>query len=414
LIRNGPALNGTLSNLLRILASLFLVCFAGCGSGAGSGSSSGSGAGLSILSQPANQSVPMGLTGSFAVQASGSNLQYQWSRNGSPISGATASTYTTPATIFSDSGSVFTVTVKNPVDSVASNPASLTVTARAPKPGDLRFQQVDAASTISGYTAGGSTLTSVPCPPPGAGASALWSNSETGTGFFLTDVPCLWQFDSFALSAGVTGLNVGYIGGSMGSYQSMLNEPASTFTFPGPSDPGSVITSLSFVPVADAVALGFIHGNTSSGFDRAEYTVPASGLQGLATQEGLRGRVLTAIAYDGAQATAFSYGWAGDPSTVYEAKVVFGTLDTATDLIKGLAADGYILTSTGSTQAADGSGVILIGTRVQGDTMPRPILVGDVIAKTTGPVFAQGYAIVAVVDEIQNNVLVQKNYIGER
>jgi hypothetical protein len=46
--------------------------------------------------------------------------------------------------------------------------------------------------------------------------------------------------------------------------------------------------------------------------------------------------------------------------------------------------------------------------------MPRPLLIGDVFAGTVDPVLAQGYAIVAVVDVYQNNVLVQKNYIGER
>lgn len=357
----------------------------------------------------------MGLAGSFAVQASSPSLQYQWSRNGSPISGATASTYTTPATAFSDSGSVFTVTVSDSAGSVTSNPASLTVTARAPKPGDLRFQQVDAASTINGYTTG-EILSDAPCPPPGGGGGGTSSTSATGTGFFLINIPCAFHFNSFALPAGVTGLDVGYFGGPPQNYQRILDGdiPASFFGFPGPSDQGSVITSLSTAFSGYAVGLGFIHSDTSSGFDRAEYTVPASDLQALATQEGLRGRVLTAISYDGTQATVFSYGWTGDPSTVYETKVLFATLDTTTDLVKGLAADGYIITATGSSQAEDGSGVILIGTRVQGDTMPRPVLVGDVNARTTGSVFAQGYAVVAVVYKIQNNNLVLGNYIGER
>ncbi len=119
----------------------------------------------SIASQPTNQSVPMGLSGSFAVKATSPNLQYQWSRNDSPISGATASIYTTAATAFSDSGSVFTVVVSNSFGSVTSNPASLTVTARAPKPGDLRFRQVDAASTVNGYTTEAARGTTVACPP---------------------------------------------------------------------------------------------------------------------------------------------------------------------------------------------------------------------------------------------------------
>ena len=235
----------------------------------------------------------------------------------------------------------------------------------------------------------------------------------TGTGFFLDNNMCGFQFAPFALPSGVTGLDVAYLGGAMQNYQDALNAPPSYFGFPGPSDSGSVITSIYFASYG--VGMGFIHSDTSSGFDRAQYTVSASGLQALATQEGLRGRVLTALSYDGAQATVFSYGWTSDPSAVYEAKVVFATLDTATDQIKGLAAGGYIVTATGCTQANDGNGVILVGTRVQGDTMSRPILAGDVFAGTVDAVFAQGYATVAVVRKYElptGWVLV--NYIGER
>ena len=96
-------------------------------------------------------------------------------------------------------------------------------------------------------------------------------------------------------------------------------------------------------------------------------------------------------------------------------KVVFATLDTTTDLAKGLAADGYIITATGCTQATDGSGVILVGTRVQGDTMPRPILVGDVLTGTVDPLLAQGYAIVAVIRKYgDKSGIILFNYFGER
>jgi hypothetical protein len=104
-----------------------------------------------IVTQPASPSVPMGLTGAFSVAASGSGtLSYQWSDNGAPVSGATAATYTTPATAFANTGESFTV-ITNSLGSVTSNAVILTVTARAPQVGDLRFQQVDAASTVNGY-----------------------------------------------------------------------------------------------------------------------------------------------------------------------------------------------------------------------------------------------------------------------
>ena len=82
----------------------------------------------SISSQPVSQTVVEGQTASLGVVASGSGtLSYQWSKNGSHISGATASTYTTPATVLADSGAVFSVQVSNAIGSVTSSTATVTV-----------------------------------------------------------------------------------------------------------------------------------------------------------------------------------------------------------------------------------------------------------------------------------------------
>jgi Zn-dependent metalloprotease len=80
-----------------------------------------------ITSQPASQTVTAGQTATFSVTATGGSLSYQWKKNGTAISGATAASYTTPATTTADSGSSFTVTVSNSAGSVTSNAATLTV-----------------------------------------------------------------------------------------------------------------------------------------------------------------------------------------------------------------------------------------------------------------------------------------------
>ncbi len=85
-----------------------------------------------ITTQPAAQSVTAGLTATFSVTASGAALTYQWNRNSVAISGATAATYTTPATTTADNGAVFSVVVTNAAGSVTSAAAALTVTAAAP------------------------------------------------------------------------------------------------------------------------------------------------------------------------------------------------------------------------------------------------------------------------------------------
>jgi hypothetical protein len=82
----------------------------------------------SITAQPANRTVTAGQTASFSVTATGTApLTYQWKKNGAVISGATSSSYTTPATAVSDNDAQFTVTVTNSVSSAASAAATLTV-----------------------------------------------------------------------------------------------------------------------------------------------------------------------------------------------------------------------------------------------------------------------------------------------
>ena len=91
--------------------------------------------GLAITTQPASQSVVSGQTAKFSVAASGTGtLTYQWKKGGTAISGATAASYTTPATTTSDNDAQFTVTVTDSNGSVTSNPATLTVTAAATAP----------------------------------------------------------------------------------------------------------------------------------------------------------------------------------------------------------------------------------------------------------------------------------------
>ena len=82
-----------------------------------------------ITTQPASQTVTVGQTATFTVVATGTApLSYAWRKNGTAISGATAASYTTPATTSSDNSAQFTVTVSNVAGNVTSNPATLTVT----------------------------------------------------------------------------------------------------------------------------------------------------------------------------------------------------------------------------------------------------------------------------------------------
>jgi hypothetical protein len=76
--------------------------------------------------------VAAGSTATFSVAATGTApLSYQWYKNGAAVSGATASSYTTPATTSADNGATFYVVVSNSYGSATSSAATLTVTSSA-------------------------------------------------------------------------------------------------------------------------------------------------------------------------------------------------------------------------------------------------------------------------------------------
>ncbi|AXC12578.1 Beta-galactosidase [Acidisarcina polymorpha] len=85
---------------------------------------------VAITTQPASQAAYVGQTVTLSVVATGSpTLAYQWKLNGTAIPGATSSIYTVPVLTSSNSGESFTVVVSNPVDSVTSAAAVITVNA---------------------------------------------------------------------------------------------------------------------------------------------------------------------------------------------------------------------------------------------------------------------------------------------
>jgi hypothetical protein len=82
----------------------------------------------SITSQPASQAVQLGQSATFTVIATGTpTIVYQWTRNGSAITGANGAAYTTPATTSGDDGSTYGVIVTNLAGSVSSSQAVLSI-----------------------------------------------------------------------------------------------------------------------------------------------------------------------------------------------------------------------------------------------------------------------------------------------
>jgi hypothetical protein len=120
--------NSTAPGATQMNSSVQVGCnFAGCSS-SGPPVISGSSVAASIAVQPLSVAVTAGQTATFTIRAAGSpTLSYQWQKKGTNISGATSTTYTTPATTAADNGAMFTVQVGNSVGSATSTPATLTV-----------------------------------------------------------------------------------------------------------------------------------------------------------------------------------------------------------------------------------------------------------------------------------------------
>ena len=86
-----------------------------------------------IIEQPQNIKSLAGYSVTFKIQAIGDPvLSYQWQKNGTNITGATDSEYTTPPTTLADSGNTYRVIVTNSSGSDTSNNAVLSVIGVSP------------------------------------------------------------------------------------------------------------------------------------------------------------------------------------------------------------------------------------------------------------------------------------------
>jgi len=85
-----------------------------------------------IIVPPVSAAVTAGYVATFAVAASGSGtLSYQWFVNGSQVTGATGTSYTTPVTTMANNGEAISVSVTSSFGTVASTPVTLMVSAPA-------------------------------------------------------------------------------------------------------------------------------------------------------------------------------------------------------------------------------------------------------------------------------------------
>src|SRR5215471_2149444 len=136
--------------------------------------------------------VIVGQTATFSVTASGTApLSYQWRKSGVNITGATSSSYTTPATTTADSGSAFSVVAATFKEKATSNTATLTVNAAAVAPSITSqpgSQTVTAGQTATfSVTATGTAPLSYQWRKNGTNISGATSGSYTTPATTTTD-----------------------------------------------------------------------------------------------------------------------------------------------------------------------------------------------------------------------------------
>jgi hypothetical protein len=134
--------------------------------------------------------------------------------------------------------------------------------------------------------------------------------------------------------------------------------------------PNNVIISLDLEPANSVFAVSWLQTSAEGGFSAITQSIDPADVQAVASRLGEESQVITALSFNAGQVQVLSYGWQSDATTVYEAKAVAATGDNFITEATSLAAAGYIITALGGDPT---DGLILVGTRVQGDTMPRPI-----------------------------------------
>ncbi len=155
-----------------------------------------------ITQQPQPQVVTLGASATFSTTAIGLSTSYQWRKGGTPISGATASTYTIPSVQTTDAGS-YDVVVTNPAGTATSSAVALTPL----NPSSIQKLNNTTALDLPGSWTGGIV--------PGLYDTASWNGTYTsgsvgvGAGLSVGRLQLLSPSTAITLNTGTGPLTLG-------------------------------------------------------------------------------------------------------------------------------------------------------------------------------------------------------------
>jgi hypothetical protein len=198
--------------------------------------------------------------------------------------------------------------------------------------------------------------------PSAVGSTLMVGNQDCGTSANLTS--CAWHLQEFAAPAGIKGFSSSYQADALMNLDSDLAAVGAN----------SVLTSLD-----EQNGPGFAYGvfaysvetdpTVPGGFTMQRATVTDATLATTVSAMAAKGVVVTAASVNSAAGIDLvAYSWSGDQGTTYDAQTVLTTYVNLGPQALNLAQQGYIITAVGT---ADANQMLLVGTKVHGDTLPR-------------------------------------------
>jgi len=203
-----------------------------------------------IIASPSNQSVTLGSNVTFTVAATGTApFEYQWRRNGAPISGATSQSYTITGVQTNQAGT-YDVLVGNSFSSVFSSGATLTVL----PPFTLTPQPTNVSVTVGG--------------------NASFTVGAVGLGAFTGPFTYQWLLNGSPISGATnTTLSLSGVGlGNSGGYTCLVGSPLGSIT-----STNALLTVFNpFTVGSAAFQLGGLFQLTASGDNGRSYRLESS------------------------------------------------------------------------------------------------------------------------------------------